>query len=84
MSCGSKTSVFPDIHHCFETAEAQPWHRRVSHIFRFATAHRWQFWLEFEKTRQRRQLNDLDDHLLADIGKTHAQANREARKRFWR
>lgn len=35
------------------------------------------------RSRQRRALLDLDDHLLADIGVSRAAAIREADKRFW-
>ena len=34
--------------------------------------------------RQRHALLRLDDHLLADIGLTRAEAEAEARKPFWR
>ena len=34
--------------------------------------------------RQRRDLAELDDRLLADIGVTRAQVAREAAKPFWR
>ena len=37
-----------------------------------------------DRARQRRRLTDLDDHLLRDIGKTRAEALREAGKPFWR
>ncbi len=36
------------------------------------------------RSRQRRDLADLSDHLLKDIGLTRAQAAREAAKPFWR
>ena len=36
-----------------------------------------------ELWRQRRDLCDLDDHLLADIGVTREEALREAKKLFW-
>jgi hypothetical protein len=36
-----------------------------------------------ERCHQRQQLLGLDDHLLADIGITRAQAIDEARKSFW-
>ena len=46
-------------------------------------------WLEaisvmFSRRRQRQALLELDDHLLNDIGLTREQANKEARKPFWR
>ena len=39
---------------------------------------------ELEKARQRGLLKDLDDRMFADIGITREQANREARKPFWK
>lgn len=34
-------------------------------------------------SRQRRQLRDLDDHLLEDIGITRAEAIAESRQTLW-
>jgi uncharacterized protein YjiS (DUF1127 family) len=39
--------------------------------------------LWFARARQRRDLADLDAHLLKDIGVTRRQAAREAAKPFW-
>jgi uncharacterized protein YjiS (DUF1127 family) len=36
-----------------------------------------------ERSHQRWQLLELDDHLLADIGLSREQAVEEARKSFW-
>ena len=36
-----------------------------------------------ERARQRRALSQLDDRLLADIGVTRADAERECAKPFW-
>jgi uncharacterized protein YjiS (DUF1127 family) len=36
-----------------------------------------------DRAGQRRTLQELEDHLLADIGKTRAEAVAESRKRFW-
>jgi hypothetical protein len=36
-----------------------------------------------ERSRQRRQLHELDDWLLQDLGLTRQEANIEARKPFW-
>jgi len=36
-----------------------------------------------ERARQRRQLRELDDRLLRDIGVTRAAVDREVRKPFW-
>ncbi|MEO3386563.1 DUF1127 domain-containing protein [Mesorhizobium sp. CAU 1741] len=37
-----------------------------------------------QRHRQRRDLGQLDDHMLADIGVTRAMADAERRKPFWR
>lgn len=37
----------------------------------------------YQRHRQRLQLRQLDDHLLADIGLSREQAVAEARKPFW-
>jgi len=37
-----------------------------------------------ERTRQRRQLAELDDYMLRDIGLTRADVAGETRKPFWR
>jgi uncharacterized protein YjiS (DUF1127 family) len=37
-----------------------------------------------ERWEQRRALEDLDDHLLADIGVSRGDAAREAAQPFWR
>jgi uncharacterized protein YjiS (DUF1127 family) len=37
-----------------------------------------------DRWHQQRRLMDLDDHLLRDIGLTREQAEREARRPFWR
>ena len=37
-----------------------------------------------DRWRQRQALLDLDDRLLRDIGITREQAEREARKPFWK
>jgi uncharacterized protein YjiS (DUF1127 family) len=37
-----------------------------------------------ERSRQRRALGELDDHLLCDIGVTRDEARREAIRPFWR
>lgn len=37
----------------------------------------------YQRARQRRALAELDDRLLADIGLSREQTEREARKPFW-
>nr|WP_209877680.1 DUF1127 domain-containing protein [Azospirillum soli] len=37
-----------------------------------------------ERSRQRRALANLDDHLLRDIGVTQDHARRESEKPFWK
>ena len=65
---------------------AQPysaWRRKRAPIHPLAAA--WMLvasWIE--RTRQRDALAALDDHSLRDIGITRAEAEREARKPFWR
>ena len=65
---------------------AQPysaWRRKRVPIHPFAAA--WMLvasWIE--RTRQRDALAALDDHSLRDIGITRVEAEREARKPFWR
>ena len=36
-----------------------------------------------ERARTRRQLNELDDHLLRDVGLDRRTAQHEARRMFW-
>lgn len=38
----------------------------------------------FARRRQRRDLAELDDHLLKDLGLTRADVEREVGKPFWR
>jgi uncharacterized protein YjiS (DUF1127 family) len=38
----------------------------------------------WQRQRERQRLLELDDHMLADIGLTRAQAEQEAGKRPWR
>ena len=45
-------------------------------------AERGLIWLE--RARQRRQLRELSDHMLRDIGLTRADAWAESEKPFWR
>ena len=51
---------------------------KILHWFR--TAYR----LGEERYRQRRQLLEMDDRQLKDIGITREQAEQEARKPFWK
>jgi len=37
----------------------------------------------FERSRQRRHLHSLDEHMLKDIGVTRADVEFEAQKHFW-
>jgi uncharacterized protein YjiS (DUF1127 family) len=38
----------------------------------------------FERVRQRRQLGELSDHMLKDIGLSRADVEAEVAKPFWR
>ena len=78
MSCGSTTSI--------PTGTANP---ASDGAFVHQGAERLVGWIEavgamFRRRRQRRILLELEDHLLADIGVTREQAEREARKPLWR
>jgi len=85
MSCG-RTSTLTALPHSFETAACRSWYRRAFVVLGVLLDkhQRRKFWFELEKARQRGVLKDLDDRLLADIGVTREQAEREARKPFWR
>lgn len=58
---------------------------QVSHRQPEAAAQRWLAVLKtwHERQAQRHALRQLDEHLLADIGLTGAEAEAEARKPFW-
>jgi uncharacterized protein YjiS (DUF1127 family) len=74
MSCGSKTSAYAKFACSVETAKSAPWYLRIFGVLYAA----------LEKRRQRGLLRDLDNRLLADIGLTREQADRESNKPFWR
>ncbi len=40
------------------------------------------FWME--RSKQRRELAELDDHMLEDIGYSHTEVQKEIAKPFWR
>jgi uncharacterized protein YjiS (DUF1127 family) len=78
MSCGSTTCTstnylkaapppFPDLRWC--------WQRPIAWLAGIAQA--------WERRRQRRQLLELDDRLLSDIGISRQQAAEEAFKSSW-
>ena len=41
-------------------------------------------WSWMERSRQRRALAEVDDHLLRDIGLTRDEARRESSSPFWK
>jgi uncharacterized protein YjiS (DUF1127 family) len=86
MSCGRQTCVPTDFRFDLGTAERVPWLSRVFGILNAALdrERRRQLWIELEKARQRGLLKDLDDRMLADIGVTREQADRETSKPFWK
>jgi uncharacterized protein YjiS (DUF1127 family) len=58
-----------------------------------AAQRRWPEWLYSiiriwrriqERSRQRRALLELDDHMLRDVGVSRLEAEREGRRSFWR
>ncbi len=86
MSCGSKTCTSIEVPRNIETTERpsalwRVW-RAIESAIHKARLH--QFRLELEKARQRGLLKHLDEHQLEDIGLTREQADREARKPFWK
>ena len=58
-----------------DTVIESPW----SVIRMLVAAYRWRT----ARWRSRRALEDLDDHLLRDIGLTHEAAAREAKRSYW-
>lgn len=86
MSCGSRTLASTDFPHSLETAKLPSWCRHALRVLGTMTdqEQRRQLRLDLGKARQRKLLIELDDRLLADIGVTREQAEREARKPFWR
>jgi uncharacterized protein YjiS (DUF1127 family) len=78
MSCGSTTYI--PIETAVPTSDS---------VFVHQGAERFVRWIEavtgmFYRRRQRQALQELEDHLLADIGVTREQAEQEARKPFWK
>ena len=66
---------------------AAPWRDRIGNVVGLAkrtavaaldTLAEWQ-----ERARQRRQLQELDDHMLRDLGLSRADAQRESERPFW-
>jgi uncharacterized protein YjiS (DUF1127 family) len=85
MSCGSKVCISTDLP-ILETGGLSSWlsrlHRKLGQLL--DRERRRQLWFELDKARQRGLLKDLDDRMLKDIGLTRDEANREARKPFWK
>ena len=86
MSCGSKACTSIEFPRHFETVRQPSWLWRVWRMLSTAIdrSRRHQIWRELDKARQRGLLKHLDDRLLDDIGLTREQADREARKPFWK
>jgi uncharacterized protein YjiS (DUF1127 family) len=77
MSCGSTTRIPDDILEI--PARSFP---RLSPLWRALLAGLDGLSLHWERRHQRRQLLELDDRLLADIGLTRRQTAEEAAKSF--
>jgi uncharacterized protein YjiS (DUF1127 family) len=58
------------------------WHH--GGLMRFGGAAVRAVWFWLERSRQRRALAELDDHLLRDIGLTRDEAQRECANPFWK
>ncbi|MGA7451117.1 MAG: hypothetical protein WBW73_07525 [Rhodoplanes sp.] len=86
MSCGSTNCTSTDFPRHIETAKRPLWLSRALGVLGaiLDRERRRQLSFELEKARQRGLLKDLDDRMFADIGITREQANREARKPFWK
>jgi uncharacterized protein YjiS (DUF1127 family) len=78
MVCGHHDII---VHRPQSSEEHLPARPRRDSLFRRcrATLRLWR-----ERARQRHALGRLDDRLLADIGVTRAEAERECAKPFWR
>jgi uncharacterized protein YjiS (DUF1127 family) len=76
MSC-AQTAVGP-CRHGVPPAGAEAHLRRAVFGLLLHSVSRW-----FARSRQRRDLAELDAHLLRDIGVTPGEAAREAAKPFW-
>jgi len=86
MSCGSSTCNSRNFPRNVDAAERTPWFSRALRVLGalLDKSRRQQLWFELEKARQRGLLNDLEDWQLKDLGLTREQAEREARKPFWK
>lgn len=76
MSCAQATAG--PCRRAIPRAGAETRLRRAAFAHALHTVLRW-----FARSRQRRDLAELDAHLLKDIGLTPGEAAREARKPFW-
>ena len=85
MSCGSTTCRPYNFPENIESVRRPAWPVRcVAFLNALLNRYQRQMWsLEIEKVRQRRLLKHLDDRMLADIGLTREQAEKEAGKSFW-
>jgi uncharacterized protein YjiS (DUF1127 family) len=86
MSCGSTTCNSTNFRRDLNPARRAPWPRRIL-LWLAAVideSRRQQVWFELEKARQRGLLKNLEEWQLEDLGLTREQAEREARKPFWK
>jgi uncharacterized protein YjiS (DUF1127 family) len=85
MTCGSTTCKPSNFPKHIEPVRRPTWpFRSVAVLNALLNRYQWRLWsLEIEKARQRRLLKHLDDRMLADIGLTREQAEKEAGKSFW-
>ena len=77
MSCGSAQSsqhtALPSLQAIEIPSPFAGWSRFARQLLRL-----------YDRQQQRRLLLELDDRMLADIGRTREQAQVEGRKPFWR
>ena len=86
MSCGSKVCTSIEFPRHIETAK-QSWSflrvwRAIEKAIHELRMH--QIRLELERARQRGLLKHVDDQVLEELGLPRKQADREARKPFWK
>lgn len=81
MSAYIENKIHNNLNECLPVFETTS---RYSHLRVFIknTIKKVAFWME--RSKQRRELAELDDHMLEDIGYSHTEVQKEIAKPFWR